>query len=93
MKRVLSDPRAYVAWLVLLVGVLLAAYATDPYVFGFAVFGLGAATGAVCAAGVYFVILNPGASRSGRQTVWASLLLAVAAILGSLAMLGTFRWA
>ena len=37
MKRLVGDPRFHVAWLVLLVAALFAAYVTDPYVFGFAV--------------------------------------------------------
>jgi len=93
MKRLLSDPRVYVAWLVVLVGALCAAYAIDPYVFGFAAFGLGAATGLLCVSGGLFVVLNPGASRRAKRTVWVSLLLAVALVVGSLAVLGTFRWA
>ncbi len=93
MKRLLSDPRVYVAWLVVLVGALFAAYAIDPYVFGFAVLGLGAATGLLCFSGGLFVVLNPGASRWARGTVLVSLLLAVALVVGSLAVLGTFRWA
>lgn len=93
MKRFLSDPRAYVVWLVVLVAALFAAYATDPYVFGFAVFGLGAATGVVCLAGGLLVVLNPGAGRRGRWAVSVSLVLAVVAVLLALAILGTFRWA
>ncbi|KAB2969694.1 MAG: hypothetical protein F9K18_00955 [Thermoanaerobaculia bacterium] len=93
MKRLLSDPRIYVAWPVILVAALSAAYATDPYVFGFAVFGLGAASGAICIAGGSFVLMNPGASRRGRLAVLAALLLAVAAVLWALSILGTFKWA
>lgn len=93
MKRLLADPRLYVAWLVWLVSALYAAYAIDPYVFGFAVFGLGAATGVLGVAGGLLVVLNTGASRRARWTVLASLLLAVAALLRALAILGTFRWA
>ena len=93
MKRLLSEPRLYVVWLFVLMGTLAAAYAIDAYVFGFAVFGLGAATGLLCVSGGFFVVLNPGASRWARATVLASLLLALAAVVGSLKVLGTFRWA
>lgn len=93
MKRFLSDPRVYVVWLVVLVAALFAACATHPYVFGFAVFGLGAATGLVCLAGGFFVVLNPGASRRGRWTVSAASVLAIAAVVLALAILRTFNWA
>lgn len=93
MKRLLSDPRVYVAWLAVLVTALLAARAADPYVFGFAVFGLGAATGVISMAGVFFVVMNRDVSGWGKLAALASLLLAVAAVLRALAILGTFRWA
>lgn len=93
MKRLLSAPWVYVAWLIVVVASLFATYATDPYVFGLAVFGLGAATGVICIAGGYFVVMSPGTSRRGRLTVLMSLLLAVAAVLKALAILGTFKWA
>lgn len=93
MKRLLSDPRLYLAWPVVLVAALSAAYATDPYVFGFAVFGLGAATGLICVVGGIFVVLNPETGRWGKLAVVAALLLAVAAVLRALAILGTFTWA
>ena len=93
MRRLLAHPRVYVAWLVVLVSALFAAYATDPYVFGFAVFVLGAATGAIGVAGLFCVVLDPGASRRDKWMVSAVLLLAVAAVLRALAMLGSFRWA
>lgn len=93
MKRLLSDPRFYGAWLIVLVSALYVAYATDPYVFGFAAFGLGAVTGAICIAGGFFVVRNPSTSRWGRLAVLTSLLLAVAAVLWALAILGTFKWA
>lgn len=93
MKRLLSDPRFYVAWLGFLAAGLAAAYATDPYVFGFAVFGLGAVTGAVCIAGGFFVVMNRAASRRGRLAVLVSLLLAVAAVLWAMASLSRFKWA
>lgn len=93
MVKFLSDPRVYVAWLVVLAGALFAAYAIDPYVFGMAVFGLGAATGLLCVSGGLFVVLNRGASRRAKRTVGVSLLLAVALVVGALAVLGTFRWA
>ena len=93
MKRLLSDPRFYVAWLVALVAGLSVAYATDPYVFGFAAFGLGAVTGAICIVGGFIVFRNPSTSRWGRLAVLTSLLLAVAAVLWALAILGTFKWA
>ena len=93
MRRLLADPRVYLAWPVALVGALFAAHATDPYVFGLAVFVLGAATGAIGVAGLFCVVLNPGASRRNKWMVSASLLLAVAVVLDALAMLGNFRWA
>lgn len=93
MKRLLSDPRVYVAWLAVLVMALFAAYAADPYLFGLAVFGLGGATGVICVVGGIFVILNPATSRWDRLAVSAALLLAVAAVLRALAILGTFKWA
>lgn len=93
MKRFLSDPRFYFAWLVVLVAALSASYATDPYVFGFAVFGLGAATVVVCLAGGWLVILDPRAGRRGRWAVSVSLVLAVVVVLLAQAILGTFNWA
>lgn len=93
MKRLLTDPRFYVAWLVFLVLSLSSAYAIDPYVFGFAVLGLGAATGLVCLAGGYAVVKNRGTSRRGRMAVLTAILLAVAAFLAALAILRTFKWA
>ena len=93
VKRLLSAPWVYVAWLIVLVASLFAAYATDPYVFGFAVFGLGAATGVICIAGCCFAVMNPGTSRRGRLTVLMALLLAVAAVLRAVAILGAFKWA
>jgi hypothetical protein len=93
VRRLLSDPRVYAAWLAALAAALFVAHATDPYVFGFAVFALGGATGGICLAGLFFVVWNPGASRWARWTVSAALLIAVAVVLGALAMLGSFRWA
>lgn len=93
MRRFLSDPRVYVAWLVVLIATLFAAHATDPYLFGFAAFGLGAATGVLCLTGGWLVVLNVGATRRSRWTVSVSLLLAGVAVLLALSILGTFRWA
>jgi uncharacterized membrane protein YedE/YeeE len=93
VRRLLADPRTYVAWLVVLAGALAAADAVDPYVFGLAVFLLGAATAGVFLSGVWLVVLNPNASGGARWTVSAALLFAVTALLWSLARLGSFRWA
>ena len=93
MKRLLSDPRLYVAWAVLVVAALYAAYRTDPYIFGFAAFALAGVSGLIAVAGALFVVLRPGSSRSDRLVVLAALLLSGIAVLRALALLKTFRWA
>lgn len=93
MRRFLSDPRVYVAWCILTVSVLFAAHGSDPYLFGLAVFALGAVTAVLCIVGIVFQVASPGASRGAKWTMLLSLSLTVAAVLSALAVLGTFRWA
>lgn len=93
MKRHLANPRLYLTWTAVVVLGLIAACATDPYLFGFAVFALGALTAIVAIAGVALVITRPAANPRARWTVAVSLLFAGTAALVALEILGGFRWA
>lgn len=93
MRKLLRDSRVYVVWLAMLGVALCATYQVDPYIFGFAVFALGAVTGLVVVAGVGFVVLARGASRRDRWVVLISLILATCALVAALSVLGSFNWA
>lgn len=93
MKRRLSSPRPYLLWTGLEVAGLVSGYLIDPYLFGFAVFILGPATGLVTLVGVVIVIASPTVSPRARWTVAVSLLLGVAAVLLAFSLLGSFHWA
>jgi hypothetical protein len=93
MRRLLSNPRTYVLWTGLVVAGLISAYQVDAYLFGFAVFALGAATGVATIAGALFVVAGPGVQPRARWTVVISLLLGVAAVFVAASLLETFHWA
>ncbi|HBL29132.1 MAG TPA: hypothetical protein DD490_20060 [Acidobacteria bacterium] len=92
MKRLLSEPRTYVAWPILLAGVLAATYAGDPYVFAMAVLVLGAMTVLLGGAGLFFVLRGPSATRPAKAAVLVSWLLAVGMDLLAMAVLRSVRW-
>jgi Na+-translocating ferredoxin:NAD+ oxidoreductase RnfD subunit len=91
IKQIISSPVAYVGWSVIVVVALIAAYLADPYVFGFTTFILGALSAVVVLAG--FWVANFSKQKSSRAMILFSLILTVAAIVISLKILSTFKWA
>jgi hypothetical protein len=81
-KSTFAKPLPHIIWLVLSIIILVAAWATDPYVFGFAAFGSAAISGAMAVLGLVFGV---------RTFVW-SVIAAVPTAL-SFALLSTYNWA
>lgn len=81
-KTTFAKPLPHIIWLVLSTTILVTAWATDPYVFGFSAFGAAAISGAMAVLGLVFGI---------RTFAW-SVIAAVPTVL-SFAILSTYNWA
>jgi len=81
-KSRFAKPLPYVVWLVLSSVILVAAWAIDPYVFGFSAFGTAAISGTMAVIGLCF----------GARTLLWSLAAAIPTTL-AFALLSTYNWA
>ena len=81
-KTTFAKPLPYIVWLALSVIILIAGWATDPYVFGFSAFGAAAISGIMTILGLCFGI---------RTFLW-SVVAAIPTGL-SFALLSTYSWA
>lgn len=89
--RIVASPVSYFRWAAFTVAALLAAYPTDPYVFGFTTLGLAWATGFVTLLAIGGLFVAEG--WRARLAVVALAGAAIAAVAKALAILATFRWA
>ncbi len=87
----LTRTGTYAAWLAFAVATYVATWFVDPYVFGFAVLGVGSVSGAVAVSGLVAAIRRDG-SASRRGVGWLALLIAAASIAAFVAA-RTIRWA
>jgi hypothetical protein len=92
-RTVITSPVSYLAWATVVLGTLTWAYAADPYIFAFSIFGL---TGMSIVVG----IVGLAVALRSRQTSWrarAAIALCLGATAVALAaafrILGTFTWA
>jgi hypothetical protein len=82
LKTRFQTPTPYAAWFVFSGAALVAAWAADPYILGFAAFAAAAISGVLVAASVFLGL---------RPFVFATLA-ALPTIL-SFALLSTYKWA
>ena len=91
--RIAQNPALYATWSLIVIAALVATYFGNPYVFGFTTLGLMWLSIAVLLIGVIVVFVAKGLSASARVTIIATSLVALAAALIAIAVLGTFNWA
>jgi hypothetical protein len=82
LKAGFSGCMPYLVWLVASSAILIGAWATDPYVFGFSAFGSAAISLALLAVSPFFGI---------RPMLWAILATVPTVLL--FALLSTYKWA
>ena len=94
LRRVLSSPRLYGGWAVVVVAALLGTYRVDPYIYAFTALILAWLTGVVAVAAVAALALwGWDWTRARRLLVVGGVAVAVAAVARALAILRTFNWA
>jgi hypothetical protein len=91
--KLLTRPRVYLIWAVLVLVALAATAMGDPYVFGFTCLITGVASGAVALVAVTVTILKKELAWPARATILGSMLVTGAALAAAFAYLGTFDWA
>ncbi len=93
LANVITDPRLYAAWTVLVVVALAATYFADPYIFGFTSVGLAVVSAGVFIIGISVALLSK--TPSSRAKVWILVSVAGAALasVAALVLLRSFGWA
>ena len=81
-KTTFAKPLPYIVWLALSAIILVAAWAIDPYVFGFSAFGAAAISAVLATLGLCFGI---------RTFLWAVIAAIPTGV--SFALLSTYSWA
>lgn len=92
-KSLLFSPAPYVIWALAVVAILFGTYFGNPYVFGFATFGLCWLTVPVGILGLAICLFSKRLRTRDRALILAALVVAAAAIAKAFQTLGTFNWA
>lgn len=87
----LTSALSYSAWAVFAVATYVVTWFIDPYVFGFAVLGVGTASGVVCITGCIVALRSGDPAR--RRNVAALVILIGAATIAALRMVKAIHWA
>lgn len=93
MQRLITAPTAYVAWAVIVMITLVGTYPVDPYLYGFTTLGLAWLTGVVALVAIGACFLRDAPSTAGKLVMFASVIIAAAAVAQALHVLGGFNWA
>jgi hypothetical protein len=93
LKRLVTSPRSYIVWALIVGAALYGTYFTDPYVFGFTALGLAWLSGAIALVGLGTCLLSKRSRPRDRILIVVALVVTAAAIAKALDTVSAFKWA